>query len=69
MGSKVKVKDLQWGEEMLLTLVGAFEADPVNDLISITSPLGAALMGKSTGDEVEVEAPAGLQKYVVIGVE
>ncbi|MCW5939476.1 MAG: transcription elongation factor GreA [Fimbriimonadaceae bacterium] len=69
LGSKVTVKDLDWGDELSFTLVGAFEADPANDLISITSPLGEALIGKTADDEVEVEAPAGKQKYRILSVE
>lgn len=68
LGSKVVVKDLEWGDELTLSLVGGFEADPVNDLISITSPLGEALLGKSAGDEIEVDAPAGKQRYKVLSV-
>ncbi len=68
LGSKVKVKDLEWGDEMELNLVGSFEADPANDLISITSPLGAAMLGKVAGEEFEVEAPAGIQKYKILGI-
>jgi len=68
LGSKVKVKDLEWGEDMEFNLVGSFEADPANDLISITSPLGAAMLGKVAGEEFEVEAPAGIQKYKILGI-
>ena len=63
------VKDIEWNDELVLTLVGGFEADPANDLISITSPLGEAIMGKSVGDEVSVEAPAGIQKYQILAVK
>ena len=68
IGSVVTVKDLEWGDELVLTLVGGFEADPANDLISITSPLGEALLGRTIGDEVTVVAPAGPQKYQVVSV-
>lgn len=68
LGSTVVVKDLEWGDEITFHLVGAFEADPINDRISITSPLGEALLGKGGGDEVEVAAPAGTQRYQVLSV-
>jgi len=68
IGSKVTVKDLEWGDELVLTLVGGFEADPANDLISITSPLGEALLGRTIGDEITVVAPAGTQKYQVLAI-
>lgn len=69
LGSKVKIKDLEWNDELVIELVGNFEADPANDLISITSPLGGALLGKVEGDEVEVDAPAGKQRYQILGIQ
>ena len=69
IGATVTVKDLGFGDEIKMTLVGAFEADPSNGLISITSPLGSALVGKEIGDEFEYEAPAGVQKYKVLSID
>lgn len=69
LGSKVVLKDLVWDEELTIKLVGAFEADPANDLISITSPLGVAILGKSAGDELEVNAPGGVQRYQILRTE
>ncbi len=69
LGSKIKLKDLEWGDELLVTLVGSYEADPANDMISITSPLGGALLSKVEGDEIEVEAPGGKNRYQVLAVE
>jgi transcription elongation factor GreA len=69
LGSTVRVKDLKWNDEITMKLVGAFEADPTQDLISITSPLGSALIGKEVGDEFEYEAPAGTQKYKILAIE
>lgn len=69
LGSRVTLIDLEYREEMTITLVGNFEADPMNDLISIVSPLGYALLGKAEGDEIEVTAPKGIQRYQIIKVE
>ncbi|HVL38763.1 MAG TPA: transcription elongation factor GreA [Fimbriimonadaceae bacterium] len=69
LGSKIRLLDLEYEDELTVTLVGSFEADPARDLISITSPLGSALIGKAVDDEVEVEAPAGTQRYRVISVD
>jgi transcription elongation factor GreA len=69
LGSKVTLLDLEFDDELTVTLVGSFEADPTKDLISISSPLGEALLGTAKGDEVEVEAPGGLTKYRVLTVE
>lgn len=68
LGSTVKLRDLMFGDEFEIHLVGAFEADPTQDMISIGSPLGMAVKGKDTGDEVEVQAPAGVQRYKIIEV-
>jgi transcription elongation factor GreA len=68
LGSKVTLKDLTWGDELTINLVGSFEADPANDLISISSPLGAAMLSKLVGDEFEVIAPAGVQKYRILAI-
>ncbi|MCE9558553.1 MAG: transcription elongation factor GreA [Armatimonadetes bacterium] len=68
LGSTVKLKDLGYDELMTIKLVGAFEADPANDKISISSPLGIAILGKAIGDEIEITAPGGIQKYQVLEV-
>jgi len=60
--------DLEFDDDFTVTLVGSFEADPSKDLISISSPLGEAILGKSIGDEFEVEAPAGTSRYKITGV-
>jgi transcription elongation factor GreA len=69
LGSKICLKDLEWGDELLVSLVGSFEADPTNDLISITSPLGNALLDRTVGETIEVDAPAGKQRYKILSVE
>ena len=68
LGSKVRLLDLEFDDEFVVTLVGSFEADATKDLISISSPLGEALLGKLVGDEIEVEAPAGVSRYRLKGV-
>ncbi|MBX3111428.1 MAG: transcription elongation factor GreA [Fimbriimonadaceae bacterium] len=68
LGSQVTLEDLEWGGTLTIDLVGAFEADPANDKISVDSPLGAALIDKVAGDEIEVQAPAGKQRYRVVTV-
>ena len=51
------------GDEEQFTIVGEPEADPAHARISLTSPLGKALIGKKVGDVVEVEAPVGVISY------
>ena len=69
MGSVVTLHDLDFDDEMTITLVSSYEADPTEDKISISSPLGAALLDRGAGDEIEVEAPAGKQRYRVKAVK
>ncbi len=69
LGATVKLEDLEFGDTLTLKLVSSYEADPANDLISISSPLGAALIGKCPGDEIAVETPDGTQCYRVLGID
>jgi len=68
LGSIVGVKDLETGDEWEYHLVDAVQADPLNDKISVQSPVGQALLGKSEGDIVEVEIPAGVARYQILHV-
>lgn len=56
------------GKKEEFSLVGEWEADPKAKKISHESPLGKALIGKSLGDKVEVEAPAGKIVYTIVGI-
>lgn len=68
MGSTVTVRDLDYGDEFSYTLVGAFEADPANDKISVLSPVGKALMGVKVSDKVEVDTPGGKATYEIVSI-
>lgn len=57
------------GQEEQFTIVGEFEADPMDKKLSSTSPIGSALLGKRKGDTVEVEVPAGRLLYKIIDVK
>ncbi|MEI7578253.1 MAG: transcription elongation factor GreA [Armatimonadota bacterium] len=69
LGSIVKVLDEEFGDEIDITLVGSFEADPAQDMVSIGSPLGEALLGKIVGEIVEVVAPAGTTRYKILQIQ
>ncbi|MEG2000722.1 MAG: transcription elongation factor GreA [Evtepia sp.] len=69
LGSKVTVKDIKFGEQEVYQIVGSQEADPMNGRISEDSPFGKALMGKKTGDESVVDAPAGSIRYEIIDIQ
>ena len=57
------------GEEIRYRIVGPDETDFKNNLISMDSPLGKALMGKRLDDEVEVETPRGKQVLCIVEIE
>ena len=68
LGSKLKVLDVEFNEELDYEVVGSQEADPMNGRISEDSPFGRALLGKSVGEDVVVEAPAGALHYMVLSI-
>lgn len=68
IGSKVKVKDLEFDEILVYNIVGQTESDPINDKISNLSPLGSELMGKKKGALVTVNSPGGQVKYEILEV-
>ena len=56
------------GKKEVFTVVGEWEADPTEKKISHESPLGKALIGKSIGEQFEVDAPAGKIAYTVVSI-
>ena len=67
-GSKVKLHDIEMDEDIVITLVGSAEADPMNGTISDESPIGMALMGKKVGNTVVAETPSGELKFKVLEI-
>jgi transcription elongation factor GreA len=67
-GAKVTLADEDSGEEATYQIVGAEEADVEKGRLSVTSPLARALIGKQTGDSVEVTTPRGSKAYEIIKV-
>lgn len=59
LGSKVELRDAESGDVRKYQVVGSAEADPANDRISNESPVGQAIMGRKTGESVEVLTPRG----------
>lgn len=66
--SVVKVLDMAIKEEITFSLVSPEEADFEMDKISVTSPIGKALLGKKKNEIVEVQVPDGLIKYKVLEI-
>jgi len=67
LGARVIVEDEDGGEHEYV-LVPSDEADPASGRVSVESPLGRALLGKSEGDEVVVQRPRGPATYSVVGI-
>ncbi|MBQ8383535.1 MAG: transcription elongation factor GreA [Clostridia bacterium] len=59
VGSKVRIYNKKWDEEILYSIVGSTEADPLQNKISDLSPIGKAILGKKAGETVVVETPQG----------
>lgn len=68
-GATVTLADEDTDEESTYQIVGQDESDIKNRMLSITSPLARALIGKSVGDSVEVSTPGGSKMYEVVSVE
>ena len=68
LGSTVKVLNKTFNAEFTYALVGSNEANPAEGKISDQSPIGAALIGKKAGDEINVEVPNGILVMKVIEV-
>lgn len=69
LGCTIKVRDLEFDETSVYTIVGSQEANPMEARISDDSPFGRAMLGKCIGDTVEFEAPAGTVKFEILAVE
>ena len=67
-GSRVRLLDVELDEEIVVTLVGSAESDPMNGFISDESPIGVALMGKKVGNTVVAETPSGELKFKVLEI-
>ena len=67
-GATVLLSDTETGEQTCYTIVGDDEADAANGLLSITSPVARALMGKEVDDEVTVRVPKGTRVFEVLEI-
>ena len=68
-GATVELLDEDSGEETTYRIVGEDEADIKEGLVSITSPIARALIGKEEGEVVEFQAPGGLKTYEILSVK
>jgi transcription elongation factor GreA len=68
-GATVEIEDLESGAKVTYQIVGDVEADIRSNLISVSSPVARALIGKYEGDVVEVKAPSGAREYEIISIK
>ena len=69
VGSTVTIKDLEFGDVMVYTIVGSAEADPTENMISNESPVGRALLGRVIGDKISVNVPVGAIEYEILEIK
>lgn len=66
LGSTVRLKDVNTGDEVTYEIVTPEETDPTQGKISPSSPIGRCLLNHERGDEVEVNVPAGTKEYEIV---
>ncbi|HNQ62473.1 MAG TPA: transcription elongation factor GreA [Syntrophorhabdaceae bacterium] len=67
-GCNVVLRNIDMDEDVIYQLVGPYESDIQNGKISMSSPLGRALLGKCVGDEVAFSAPGGQRNYQIVKI-
>jgi transcription elongation factor GreA len=68
-GRQVMLEDLETGEVITYRLVGPYEAEVQAGTISVTSPLGKALIGKEEGEEIRVQTPKGIRNLEILEIQ
>ncbi|OPX20236.1 MAG: hypothetical protein BZ151_04990 [Desulfobacca sp. 4484_104] len=66
--SQVRVRNLFTGQVLSYQLVGEEEADARNGRLSITAPVGQALLGRAVGDQIRIQTPGGLRVYQILEI-
>jgi transcription elongation factor GreA len=69
LGATVKLRDVALKSTVEYTLVGSAEADPLANKISNESPVGSAIIGRKSGETVEVAVPDGTIKYKIMSIK
>ncbi len=67
-GCFVTITDAESGENIRYQLVGPLESDINKNTISVTSPIGKAMIGKTIGDEINVKTPGGTRNFEIIDI-
>jgi len=68
-GATVSMRDVDSGKDIRYQLVGPLESDIAQSRISVTSPIGKALIGKGCGDEIRVKTPGGMRNLEIVDID
>jgi len=68
LGTTIIIQDLDNEKEYTYMLVGSEESDPKENKISVSSPVGHAIIGKSVGEEVSVRVPKGMRRLKIMNI-
>ena len=69
IGTRVKVYDEEFDEEVEYSIVGSTEADPYTNKISDESPVGRGIIGRNIGETVEIETPGGMVSLKILSID
>jgi transcription elongation factor GreA len=68
LGTTIMIQDMDKGSMYTYMLVGTEESDPKENKISVSSPVGKAIIGRAVGDEVSVRVPKGIRRLKVVEI-
>lgn len=68
-GTTVELRNIANNRNVIYQLVGPYESDPENGKISVSSPLGKALIGKEEEDAIRVKTPGGVQEFEILEIK
>ena len=68
LGSKVTLLDVEYDEELEYDIVSTVESDPDNDKISVESPVGKSLLGKTAGETIKVTTPNDVIEFKILSI-
>ena len=69
IGTSIELRDIDHGRRSEYELVGSVEADPAHRRLSVASPVGRALLGRRTGDVLEVQVPRGRMRFRILAID
>jgi transcription elongation factor GreA len=68
LGTTIQIEDMDKGAKYTYMLVGTEESDPKENKISVSSPVGKAIIGRAVGDEVSVRVPKGIRRLKIVEI-